>query len=449
MLAKLNAHPHIFRQLCLALVLVILLGPVPYWLSGIGQTAATLPAQIGHQADGTPTSSPKAQALHRLTLPMRIQRMLIFPLLMLAFQLSGGSVALKRRLEQRIPPPALPRRLSRLKIAANLWRRYLVTYHLLAVLGFILVFNLALDLLYLPFNFYRGFILAHQFGLSTQTAAAWLVDWVKSVLIGLAMGGLLWAGFFGLMRRFPRRWPVPAGAAMLLLSFVFTLLTPILITPLFYHIRPLDDPHLYNRIMALTDRAGMHVDEIYVIDASAKTTTVNAYFTGFGNARRIVLYDTLLSGYTPNQIEVVLAHEMGHWYYRHVLWSILGYGAAAWVGLFGLRWLLQKSWRPLGLTGPADVAGLPYILAVVAVVSMLAMPVENTISRFGESQADRFALDISRQPEAYIELFEQFARQNLSMVDAPAWEKFLFYTHPPIVERIRRAQTYCSPSCRP
>jgi STE24 endopeptidase len=226
------------------------------------------------------------------------------------------------------------------------------------------------------------------------------------------------------------------------LSFVFTLLTPLLVTPLFYEVRPLAEAGLRARILALADRAGMRVNDVYVIDASSKTTAANAYFTGFGDARRIVLYDTLLTGYTPDQVEVVLAHEMGHWYYRHVLWGLLGLSAAGWLGLFGLRWLLWRTCRPLGLRSPADVAGLPYLMAIIAIVTILSLPIQNGISRWAERQADQFSLTISQKPAAFIRSFEQLAVQNLSMVDAPAWEKFVFYTHPPIVERIQMAESF-------
>jgi STE24 endopeptidase len=443
-------HQHIYRWLCLALAAIILLGPLPYWLTGIGQSAHELSAEIGHLPDGTLTSSPKAQARHSLMLPMRLERMLVYPLLLLSFQLSGGAPALRRWLERQIPRllKLKPRSAFGQTAAGRQWpgvshlRQRITGHELLLILLFIVIFNLALFLLYLPFNFYRSFIVGHQFGLSALTAAGWFGDWGKSVLIALITGSLLWTGFYGLMRFFPRRWPIPAGAALLGFSFLFTLLTPMIITPLFYQVRPLADPDLRARILTLTDRAGMKVDEVEVIDASAKTTTVNAYFTGFGDARRIVLYDTLLTGYTPDQIEVVLAHEMGHWYYRHMLWSILGLGAAGWLGLFGLQWLLQRTWRSLGLSGPADVAGLPYVLAVVAIATMLSLPAQNGISRYGEVQADRFALAVSQKPAAFVELFEQFAGQNLSLVDTSDWEKFIFYSHPPIVERIAGAKAW-------
>jgi len=439
---------NLFRWLFVLVLAAIILGPLPYWLTGIGQSAVELSAEISRAPDGTLVSSPKAEALHRLSLPMRIERLFVYPLLLLSFQLSGGALALRRYLEGRIGRgllerlPWLARRLEGIGgRIPHAWCQRVAGRELVVIFLFVLVLDMALFLLYLPFNFYSGFILAHQFGLSTQTAFGWGSDRIKGLLIGLVVDGLLWTGFYGLMRLMPRRWPIPAGALMLLVSVFFVLITPILITPLFYEVQPLDDPALRDRVLTLADQAGMHVDEVYVINASAKTTQVNAYFTGFGDARRIVLYDTLLSGYTPDQVEVVLAHEMGHWYYRHVLLGMLGMGAVGWIGLFGLRWLLNRAWRWLGLNGPADVAGMPYLMAVVAVVTMLSLPFQNGLSRCAERQADRFSLTVSQKPETFIELFEKFAVVNLSVVDVPTWEKWVFYGHPPIVERIRVAET--------
>jgi STE24 endopeptidase len=283
---------------------------------------------------------------------------------------------------------------------------------------------------------------ARQFGLSIQAAPGWAGDWVKNFLLALIVNVPLWTGFYVLVRLMPRRWPIPAGALLMGLGAVVILMTPVLITPLFYEVRPLAGPDLRERVLALADRAGMHVDDVYVLYASAKTTRVNAYFTGFGDARRIVLYDTLLTDYSPDQLDVVLAHEMGHWYYRHMLLGVLVVGVAGWIVLFGLKWLLDRTWRPLGLSGPADVAGLPYIMATIAVVTILTLPVYNGLSRYGERQADHFSLVVSQKPEVFIGLFERFAKQNLSVVDVPTWEKLVFYTHPPIVERIDMAETF-------
>ena len=442
-------HKKLSYRLFWIIVLIILISPAVYWFSGIGQSAAALSTEIGYLPDGGLTSSPRAQALRALSLPMRLERMIIYPLLLLAFQFSGGALALRLRLETHIQPwPALrlPWVVKVARWASRLiptdWQKRLTRRELVIILLFILAFNLGIFILYLPFNFYRGFILAHQFGLSTQTAPGWLGDWFKSVLINLVMDGVLWGGLYVLMRLLPRRWPVVGGGLLMLSGFVLALAAPLIITPLFFQVKPLSDAELETRILSLAQRAGMPVDGVYVIDASSKTTTVNAYVASFGEAQRIVLYDNLISGYTPDEVEVVLAHELGHWYYRHVWWSVVGMGALGWVGLFALRWLLNRIWQRLGLRSPADVAGLPFVLAVIAVAAMLSLPIQNGISRYGERQADEFALNVSQKPEVFTQFFIQLAEQNLTIVDPPAWEKIIFYTHPPTSERIQRAEAY-------
>ncbi len=434
-----------FRWVFIMTALIILVSPLVYWSTGLGQTAKDLSPRLIRQADGLPVSSPKAEALHTLSLPLRIQGLCLFPLLLLSFQLSGGALALRVWLEKKTGGR---RDVAELQVnttswLARLWVR--VSDQLLITLLFVLTFNLALELLYLPLDFYRGFIMGHQFGLSTQSMAGWGIDWLKTLVISLLFTTLAWSGLYSLMRLWPRRWPIPAGGILLVLSGALVLLIPIFITPLFYQVYPLQDANLRARIIALAGQAGMHVEAVEVIDASAKTTQVNAYFTGFGGAQRIVLYDTLLRDYTPDQIEVVLAHEMGHWYYQHMLWTVLGVGLVGWLGLFLLKWTLEYSWPWLGLAGPADIAGLPYVLAVVAIGSTLLMPAENGLSRWAENQADRFALKTSQKPAAMVQLWEQFAGQNLAVVNPPLWEKLLFYTHPPLAERIHLAEGWAEP----
>jgi STE24 endopeptidase len=433
---------NICRWLFLVLLIVVLLSPLLYWSTGVGQSAGGLSAEVERAPDGTLTSSPKAGALHGLMLPMRIERLLIYPLLLICFQLGGGSLALRRWLNWQVQGRGQASDLPLRWWVPRAWRERLSGLDLLVILLFVLIFEAALALVYLPFTYYSEFILAHQFDLSVQTALGWAGDWIKTLLLALIVNVPLWTGFFILMRLMPRRWPIPAGALLFALSAILVVITPVLITPLFYEVRTLDEPDTRERVLALADRAGMRVDEVYVLYASAKTTRVNAYFTGLGEARRIVLYDSLLTDYTPDQLDVVLAHEMGHWYYRHMLLAVLVVGVVGWIGLFGLKWLLDRTWRPLGLSGPADVAGLPYIVAVIAIGTTLALPFYNAFSRYGERQADQFSLAVSQKPEVFIQLFDRFAKQNLSVVDVPTWEKLVFYTHPPIVERIDMAETF-------
>ncbi len=408
-------HPRLYQRLLVALIVLVLLSPLPSWLTGIGQSAGGLSAAVTRLPGGALVSSPKAVALHTLVLPLRFERWLLYPLLLLAFQLSGGALALRRRLGE---------------------------HRILTVSYFVVILDLLLAALYVPFDFYSGFVLVREFGLSTQTVLGWASDWALNLLLNVGTDVVLWTGFYALVRLLPRRWPIPAGAALVVLATAFTLLSPVLVTPLFYTVRPLDDPALRARIQILADRVGMHVESVDVIEASAKTTEANAYVTGLGNTQRIVLYDTLLSAHTPDEVEVTVAHEMGHWYYHHVLLGLLGVVAAGWVGLFLLRELLNRTWQPLGLSGPGDVAGLPFVLAVGAIVMLLSLPVQNGLSRYAEAEADRFSLDVSHKPEAYVTSFVKLAEENLSMVDAPGWEKLLFYDHPSIAERVRMAEDY-------
>lgn len=419
-----------------------MISPVIYWATGIGQTANELSAEIMRQPDGTVISSPKAQARHQLMFPMSLERIFIYPLLLLAFQFSGQALTLRQRIDKRLQSRSLSSLQRLFRWLPQNWRSRFTPADLLTICLFVILFNLTIFIIYLPFNFYRGFIVSHQFGLSTQAMPGWFSDWGKSVVIDLLIAAGTWTTFYGFMKIFPRRWPLPVGALMVVFLFIFSLLAPILITPLFYDVNPLENSDLRSRILTLSERAGMPVDEVYIIDASSKTTEVNAYVTAFGQTQRIVLFDTLIESYTPDEVELVLAHELGHWYYHHVLLSLLGIGAAGWVGLFGLRWLLDRTWRRLGLRSPSDVAGLPFILALIFGVRMIALPFENTVSRYGEHQADVFALTVSQKPAVLIDFFQQVAEQNLSIVDPPAWEKFIFYTHPSVAERIRFADRF-------
>jgi Zn-dependent protease with chaperone function len=200
------------------------------------------------------------------------------------------------------------------------------------------------------------------------------------------------------------------------------------------------DADLRSRILTMAGRADVVIDDISIIDASSKTTTVNAYFTGYGGASKIVLWDTLLQKHPPDQVDVVIAHEMGHWVYHHGLIGAMLSTALTWLGLFVIRLWFSRVWKILGWRGSDDVVSYPYLLALIALAGVLSLPASNAASRVAENMADAFAIEISQEPAAAARLFESFASENLSMVDVSPWEKFIFYTHPPLAERIERAR---------
>ena len=314
----------------------------------------------------------------------------------------------------------------------------------LAVALYVAMLALAAELLLLPLGYYAGFVREHAFGLSTQTPAGWLVDRAKGLALSLVLTVPLgWLLVF-FWRRYPSRWVLPAwtlGATVLLLLVA---LAPVVIDPLFNTIRPLQDEALRHRVLALAARAGLPVEQVYESDASRRTRKGNAYFTGLGATKRIVLYDTLIAAHDPEAIELVLAHEMGHWKRAHI-WKGIGLSLIALavtlsVGARVHAWAVHRG--IFHLAGPADVAGLPVFLLTVYLLSLLSLPLQNAISRHFERQADMASLVLTHNPAAFIRAEVTLARSNLADLQPSPAVVWLLYTHPPTMERIRMAEAF-------
>lgn len=307
-----------------------------------------------------------------------------------------------------------------------------------------LVLLLALELLALPLGFYAGYLRERAFGLSTQTATAWLWDRTKAATLTLALGVPCAGVLYALTRRFPAGWPYLAAALGSGLVILLVALAPILIDPLFHTFRPLADPALRDRVLALARKAEIPVEGVWEVDASRRTRKGNAYFTGLGATKRIVLYDTLLRGTGPEEVELVVAHEMGHWRRAHIWKGIALTCLALLVGLVIVARALEGAagLRHLRLAGPADPAGLALIALVAVLLGLLAMPAENAISRRFEREADLESLRLTGNPDAFIRSEVTLARSNLADVEPPEALVWLLYTHPPVMERIGMAQAF-------
>ena len=292
----------------------------------------------------------------------------------------------------------------------------------------------------LPVSFWAGYLHEHEWGFSTQTVWGWLSDVGRSVAVALAVSIPAYAAAVWVVRRFPRRWPAllaPATAALVLLSsFVW----PVVVEPLFNRFEPLRGPAA-ERFESLADRAGVPIEGVLVADASRRTRKENAYVSGFGETKRLVLYDTLLRSAPLEEVEVVVAHELGHRRGGHVLWGTL-IGAVGAAGVVLLLWLLAR-WRAAadatGASGVADPRMLPALLLAIALLNLAALPPANLVSRALEKEADRYALSLTGDPEAYAATQRGLARRNLSDLDpGPVAYRFLS-THPPAPERISYA----------
>jgi STE24 endopeptidase len=296
-------------------------------------------------------------------------------------------------------------------------------------------------LLTLPLAWLGGYWLPHRFGLLHQPFSRWLGDAAKAALLGGVLGLAAVEVIYGLLRL--TQWWWLWGAATFLAGYaLLALVAPIWLVPLFYRLTPLPDGPLRTRLMALAARVGVPVTGVFVVDQSRKSRTANAAVTGLGRTRRILLFDTLLQQFTPEEIEAVLAHELAHQLHGDIRRGLLVQGALTlvtfWVADAALRWGAGR----LALDGPADIAGLPLLGLILVLASLAALPLANGWSRHVEWRADRFALRTVADPRAFIGSMERLAALNLAEREPHPLEEFLLYSHPSIGRRIAHARQF-------
>lgn len=299
-------------------------------------------------------------------------------------------------------------------------------------LGYASIIIVLLAALGTPLAFWRGYLREHRFGFSTQTWNCWLIDRLKAVGINLVLVPPLLLGLVALARALPDWWVVPGAAALALTVFLFSFLAPVLLAPLFNHFRPLHQEPLRSELHELASAARVAVEEVLVEDTSRRTRKANAYVTGLGGTRRLVVSDTLLAEASPAEIRTVIAHELGHRRRRHLL-----LGTA--LSLVGVIAGTVVVWALLGTT-VADPHRLPLLLLVVIALTVVTGPAVNALSRRWEQDADRFALELTRDQDAYEQTFRRLAATNLSDLDPPKLVYLLLFTHPTPPQRLAAAR---------
>lgn len=296
----------------------------------------------------------------------------------------------------------------------------------------------------LPVSFYRGFLLEHRFGLSTQTLPAWILDWSKGWCIDTITTLIAVALLVPLVTARPGDWWLPAGFVLSSGLVLITLVGPLVIDPLYYRFTPLNDEELLVELRRMSEALDLDVDEILVADASRRTNRANAYFTGVGATQRIVLYDTLLTTFDRDQVTVVVAHELAHWARRHI-WKGLALGAAGiFAGLWALNRLLSAEARSRGwpLTDPRLMA---HVFLAVMVAGLLVMPVSNAVSRAMEREADAISYNLSANTGAAVKLATGLAVRNLSDPQPHPLLVALTFSHPPSIQRVKAAAGFAPP----
>jgi len=306
--------------------------------------------------------------------------------------------------------------------------------YLLLLLGISKLLGIGLD--------YYGFRLERRFKLSNQRWAAWAWDEVKGFFVGLVLGSIVVELVYFTIRQWPLHWWIVGWALFMALFVLLAQLAPVVLFPIFYKFEALDNEELRRRLVILSERAGTRVRGVYRWKLSEKSKKANAALTGLGSTRRIILADTLLDNYSAEEIEAVLAHELGHHVHKHILKSILVQAGITLFGFWAANWTLHYAVDQRMFEELSDFANLPLLALVSVVLSFLLMPALNAYSRFNERQADRYAFESTASVEPFISSMNKLAEQNLAERTPSKWVELLFHSHPSISRRLAAAEEW-------
>ena len=311
--------------------------------------------------------------------------------------------------------------------------------------GFYVLFLLLLGKVFSFGMEYYGFRLEHSYHLSDQRLRAWLWDEAKSFLLSFVLATIVIEVIYWAIRLSPQNWWLIAWGIFIALFVLMAQVAPVVLFPIFYKFSPLDNEDLKGRLVKLGEKAGTRVRGVYEWKLSEKTKKANAALTGLGATRRIILADTLLQNYSADEIEAVLAHELGHHVHRHILKSILVQAAVTFAGFWLASEVLHYAVdRARWFDTLSDFANLPLLVLVSTVLSVLLMPVMNAYSRFNERQADRYCFKSIRSVDSFISAMNKLAEQNLAERAPSKWVEKLFHSHPSISNRVSAALAWAA-----
>ncbi len=345
-------------------------------------------------------------------------QIILIALLLAVFQFSGFSAALADGLAARF--------------GEKLWAVSNAAYVAITVFGFAACM--------FPLSYYSGHVVEHHYELSNETFGDWFSDFIKSLMIDLALVTVLFSVIYALLRWQPEWWWLLATAFYILFAVVLSTLFPVLIMPLFHKFEPLQEGDLTAAVRKMMEDAGINVVGVFKWGLEEKTSTANAAFAGLGKTRRIILGDTLLSGYTQEEILAILAHEVGHYKNRDTLRLMITSSVLALAGFYISHLCLTGLSGFFGFESIADIGAAPLFIFSLFVFSLVSMPFANMHSRRREYAADAYAVETVGSHEALISALEKLADQNLSNKEPAAWVEFLLHSHPSISRRIERAR---------
>jgi STE24 endopeptidase len=362
--------------------------------------------------------SARAKQYHRTRRTLGVAAFILDALVLILLLTSNWSIGMRAAAERLTPHPSL------------------------ALLVYLLLFGAVTKIAGLPLDYVRGFRLEHRYGLSNLKLSGWVKDQLKGLLVGGGLAALGLECLYATMRLWPAQWWIISATMFVGFFVLLANLAPVLILPLFVKFKPLENPALTERLLELSRRAGTRVRGVFEWKLSEKSKKANAALVGLGNTRRIILADTLLERFNDNEVEAVLAHELGHHVHRHIAMSLAVQTGATYLGFFLVDTVLSRFSNAFGFRGLADFANLPLLVLVGTALSLVLLPLVNAFSRRMERQADVYALRSIRDRSAFISSMEKLAELNLAETHPPAWIEFIFHSHPSLEKRIAFAREF-------
>lgn len=325
------------------------------------------------------------------------------------------------------------------------WSDLNIRWKLIHTSIYVFYFSIIVTVLFFPLDYYK-YTLSKKYGISTQTFASWMKDltidfWINLITMIIVVTVLYW-----LIRKSPKRWWFYAWILTIPYSIFLMYIQPVVIDPLYNDFYPLKDKQLEEEILSLASKANIPSDHVYEVNMAEKTNALNAYVTGIGDNSRIVLWDTTLNTLSKEEILFVMAHEMGHYVEKHIYFGVAGYIILMFFGLWItskiVPWMIVKFGRELKVKGLNQIHSLPLILLITSILLFLSNPISNYVSRYEETRADLYAIDLVEDKSAAVTAFQQLTKSGLSEVNPPLLVKLFRYTHPPMLERISRVSQY-------
>lgn len=292
-----------------------------------------------------------------------------------------------------------------------------------------------ISLLFLPLNFYSSYMLEHRFGLSNQTLTVWIKENLKGSAVGLLFGVPVLSAFYYILNTYGELWWFPFAVFMFLFSVVLSQIVPVYILPLFYKLTPVEDADLIESVKRMGKEAGLSIVNVFSFDMSKNTRKANAAFTGLGRSKRILLGDNLLNNFTPEEIETVLAHEFGHYKYKHITKNIITGTVFSFLQLFLISLFYSFLSQKAGSGNIMYAPDLPLIITAGMIISALFTPAGNYISRKYEYEADEYAVKATGKPDDFITALKKLTGRNLGDENPHPFVEWYFYSHPSTLKR--------------